>query len=157
GAEGGGGGGGGGGRGWGGGVLCGRWARKVYRGGVRKIASSVDEARPPMTTTAIGARDSAPGSSFSASGSMPKLMVAVVIKIGLSRTRAASASASVLPTPRLRRVLVKSTSRMPVLATRPTAMMRPIIEKMLSVLWVKNRPHSAPAMPSGTPRIRTIG
>ncbi len=70
------------------------------------MARNVEVSRPPMTTTAIGARDSAPGSSLSASGSMPKDMVAVVIKIGRKRTRAASAKDSVLPSPRLRSVLV---------------------------------------------------
>ena len=110
-----------------------------------------------MTTTAIGARDSAPGSSFNASGSMPNVIVAVVIRIGRRRTRAASANASVRGSPRFLSVLVKSTSRMPVLTTRPTAMIRPMTEKMLSVLWVTYRPRSAPTMPRGTPRMSTIG
>src|SRR5919199_4725600 len=43
--------------------LC-RSSSNVYSEGVTRTASSVDDKSPPITTTAIGARDSAPGSSF---------------------------------------------------------------------------------------------
>ena len=46
------------------------------------------------------------GSSLSASGIMPQVIVAVVIRIGLNRTRAASDSAAVRPMPRFLNVLV---------------------------------------------------
>lgn len=39
-------------------------------------------ARPPITATAIGARDSTPAAAPSAIGSMPKIIAKVVISIG---------------------------------------------------------------------------
>ena len=75
----------------------------VVRTGVNRIAATSSSA--PITTMAMGARVSAPGSSLSASGIMPKIIVADVIRIGRKRTRAASWSASVRPKPRSRRVL----------------------------------------------------
>ena len=47
--------------------------------------NTVELAMPPMMTTAIGARDSPPASSFMASGIIAKTIVAVVIKIGRRR------------------------------------------------------------------------
>jgi len=59
-----------------------------------------------MTDTPMGERVSAPSPTPKATGSMPKTMAKVVIRMGLSLTGPASRMASRRLTPRARKVLV---------------------------------------------------
>ena len=76
---------------------------------------------------------------------MPKIIAAVVIMIGRSRVRPAVISAVRRSMPRPRSTLVKSTSRIAFLVTRPISMIRPISDMMLMVSPVST---SMPAMPT---------
>ncbi len=66
----------------------------------------VDVMRPPTTARAIGARNSAPSPSAKNSGSMPKIIAEVVIRIGRSRVRPALISAVRRSIPCARRTFV---------------------------------------------------
>ena len=55
---------------------------------------TVEVRRPPMMTQAMETRDSEPGVMARAMGVMPTIMVMVVMKMGLRRTRPASMTAS---------------------------------------------------------------
>ncbi len=89
----------------------------------------------------MGARCSEPSLSAKASGTMPKIMASVVIRMGRSRTRAASSRAcsrgrpsriwpvsGSLCGPRAR--MAKSTSKMAFLVTSPMSMTTPMMENM---------------------------
>ncbi|MNL30077.1 hypothetical protein D3C87_1517910 [compost metagenome] len=56
--------------------------------------SMVEVKRPPMTTTAMGERNSAPAPMPRAIGSMPSTIAAVVMRIGRIRTWAPRMTAS---------------------------------------------------------------
>ena len=71
-----------------------------------RSVSTVEVSRPQITATAIGVRISAPSPRPSAIGNRPSTVVAVVIKIGRSRTQPAWMMASFSANPRLRSVLV---------------------------------------------------
>ena len=99
---------------------------------------------PPITARAIGARNSAPAPSASASGSMPKIIASVVITIGRSRIAPGVDERLVARScPRSRAWLAKSTSRIAFLVTRPISRMRPI---MLIMLNVSPRERAAPSI-----------
>jgi hypothetical protein len=66
---------------------------------------------PPMIARPIGACSSPPSPRPSASGSMPPIIAAVVIRIGRSRTCPAASSASMSGAPARRDRFAKSTSR----------------------------------------------
>ena len=70
---------------------------------------------------------------------MPKIIAAVVIRIGRRRTCPACSSASCNAAPPRRARLAKSTSRIAFLVTSPISMTKPIIEKMLSVVPVSKQ------------------
>ena len=86
---------------------------------------------PPMIARPIGAWISPPSFSASASGSMPKIIAAVVMMIGRIRTSPACSSASGTDRPARRPWLAKSTSRIAFFVTRPISITRPIIENRL--------------------------
>ena len=70
---------------------------------------------------------------------MPKIIASVVIRIGRSRTWPASRMRLAHALPSRMPWLVKSTSRIAFLVTRPISMMKPMIEKMLSVVLVSSQ------------------
>src|SRR5690606_3816989 len=63
-----------------------RRSRKVYTTGITMRVRNVDVTRPPITATAMGARTSPPEDIASATGIIPPIMAAVVMRIGLRRT-----------------------------------------------------------------------
>ena len=81
---------------------------------------------------------------------MPKIIAAVVMRIGRSRTWPACSSASGIDRPALRPWLAKSTSRIAFFVTRPISMTRPIIEKMFSVEPVTSSASITPISDSGS-------
>jgi hypothetical protein len=81
-------------------------SRMVYTTGTTISVSSVEVMRPPTTARAIGARNSAPSPSAKNSGSMPKIIAVVVIRIGRSRVRPAVTSAARRSRPRRRSTFV---------------------------------------------------
>ncbi len=88
---------------------------------------------PPITATAIGALLSDPAPTPKAAGSIARMMVSDVIRMGRKRIGQASFKDCSMLLPSARRWLVRSTSRMEFLATRPINNTRPIIENMFSV------------------------
>ena len=76
-----------------------------YATGTTIKVSRVEVISPPITHTAIGARVSPPSLIASATGSMPKIIAAVVITIGRSRMMPASISASVERLPSRRELI----------------------------------------------------
>ena len=80
---------------------------------------------------------------------MASTSAAVVIRIGRSRVGPACSSAALRARPRLRSVLVKSTSRMAFFPTRPVNRIMPIMLIMLSVLPVMASRPKAPTTASG--------
>jgi hypothetical protein len=83
---------------------------------------------PPMTAMDSGPDSSTPVPMPSAGTSMAKMIVSDVIRIGRSRRGQASASAWSTPWPSARSWLVRSTSRIEFLATRPISRIRPTME-----------------------------
>ena len=82
---------------------------------------------------------------------MPKIIASVVIRIGRSRTWPASQERLVQRCARrAARWLAKSTSRIAFFVTRPISMMKPMIEKMLSVVPVNSSASSTPISDSGS-------
>ena len=81
----------------------------------------------------MGARISEPSVSAKASGTMPKIIARVVIRIGRSRTLAASSRASLRSMPSSRARIAKSTSKIAFLVTSPISMMTPMTENIDSV------------------------
>ena len=112
--------------------------------------SSSELVRPPITTVPSDRFDAEPGSSASASGSMPAIIETVVITIGRKRSRAACGSPSTLSSPRSTLRIAKSTSRIPFLLTSPTSMTTPMSENRLRLWWVSASAPSAPTAATGT-------
>ena len=61
-----------------------------YTAGTTTSDSSVELMTPPITAMAMGARNSLPSPREMAVGSMPRIMAALVIKMGRSRSGPAS-------------------------------------------------------------------
>ena len=80
---------------------------------------------------------------------MPPIIAAVVIRIGRSRTGPRPATPRPACAPAARG-LAKSTSRMAFLVTSPISMMKPIIEKMLSVVPVSSSARNTPMSENGS-------
>ena len=115
----------------------------------------------------MGARCSAPSVSAKASGTMPKIIASVVIKIGRRRTLAASSRASLRSMPCIQRPsasshgarmrIAKSTSKMAFLVTRPISMTTPIRENIDSVERNSSSASTTPIRVSGSEVIRAKG
>ena len=86
---------------------------------------SVPIAMPAAMTRPIEKRALAPAPDAMISGTTPKTMAAVVIRIGRSRTRAASMIASCFGIPASRCWLANCTIRMPCLVMSPISVIRP--------------------------------
>ena len=95
---------------------------------------------PPITAWPMGARCSEPSLRAKASGTMPKIMASVVIRMGRNRTRAAISRASWRDMPATgwpsspvwssRARMAKSTNKMAFLVTSPISMMTPMMENI---------------------------
>jgi len=121
---------------------------------------------PPITACPIGARCSEPSDSAKASGTMPKTIASVVIRIGRRRTRAACNSASsraiggvswpmaCVPS---RERIAKSTSRMAFLVTSPISITMPMMLNMLSVERNASSASTTPINVSGSELISASG
>jgi hypothetical protein len=83
-----------------------RSSNSEYATGTTTSVRNSDSVWPPMTTTAMVRRSSAPGPVPSASGSIPPTRASVVIKIGRSRSRFASRMATPRAWPCRRRLSV---------------------------------------------------
>ena len=105
----------------------------------------------------MGARCSLPSVIAKASGTMPKIMARVVIRMGRRRTRAASSSAAPRSMPSSRARLAKSTSKMAFLVTSPMSMITPMMENMLSVLRHITSAPTTPMSVSGSEAISATG
>ena len=93
----------------------------------------------------------------SASGSMPKIIAAVVMTIGRSRIRPASRIAVRRSLPSPRAWFTKSISRMPFFVTRPMSMMMPIMDMTLIVPLVHHRASDTPSSESGSENMMANG
>ena len=125
--------------------------------GTTTSVRSVEVMTPPMIARPMGACCSAPSPRPSASGSMPKIIAVVVMRIGRSRIWPAASSASSRLMPRRCPWFAKSTSNIAFLVTRPIRKTRPIIEKMLSVVPVKRSASITPTIESGSDAIMASG
>ena len=76
----------------------------------------------------VGGRPPAPAPRGGASGSAPRTIAPVVIRIGRRRRVAASATAAAASRPLARSWLANSTINMPCLVIRPISITRPICE-----------------------------
>ena len=99
---------------------------RLNEAGTSTSVSRVESSRPPITTTAIGARQLASPSRLSAVGTMPATIAIVVITIGWARLWPASMIASFFGTPFAISSIVKSSSRIEFLATMPNSIRMPI-------------------------------
>jgi hypothetical protein len=112
---------------------------------------------PPITAWPMGARCSEPSVSAKASGTMPKTIASVVIRIGRSRTRAACSRACVRSMPASRDRMAKSTSRMAFFVTSPISMTMPMMENMFSVEPKNSSASTTPISVSGSELISASG
>ena len=110
-----------------------------------------------MTVTARGARSSAPSPSPIAIGSSPRMVVAVVIRIGRMRRRPASTRASSRDIPSERSMFTASIRTMAFLTTIPASITAPIIPTTLTEWPVSTSARTAPMIPSGTVNMTTNG
>ena len=106
--------------------------------------------KPPMTTTASGARRSDPRPSPSAIGVNPSTVVTVVMMMGRRRTLPASSIASRRARPCRRIRLMKSTLTIASFTTMPTRITMPIRLIVLRPAPVSHRAPAAPTVDSGT-------
>ncbi len=125
-------------------------SRSEYTTGTTTRVSRVEVISPPITARAIGARISPPDPTPSASGSMPKIIAAVVMMMGRRRVRPAWMMAARRSRPRPRSTFVKSTSRMAFFVTRPISMMRPMSDMMLTVSPVRSSIVAIPTIERGS-------
>jgi hypothetical protein len=119
--------------------------------------SRVEVITPPMIARPIGACCSAPSPRPSASGSMPNVIAAVVIRIGRRRTWPAASRASLRLMPLRWPWFAKSTSRIAFFVTSPIRNTRPIIEKMFSVVPVSTSASMTPTIDSGSETMIATG
>ena len=112
---------------------------------------------PPMIARPIGACCSPPSPKPNASGSMPPIIAAVVIKIGRRRTCPASSNDASSAPPARRERFAKSTSRIAFFVTRPISMMKPMIEKILSVVPVTRSARKTPISENGSDAMIATG
>jgi hypothetical protein len=105
-----------------------RSSNNEYATGTTTSVRKSDSVWPPMTTTAIVRRSSAPGPVPSASGNIPPTSASVVIRIGRSRSRLASRMAMSRSCPWRRRLSVWSICRIAFLATTPKSTSMPSAE-----------------------------
>ena len=112
---------------------------------------------PPTTATPMAIRPCAPSPEAIVSGSRPRMVEALVIRIGRRRCSEACSMASRLFSPASCFWLANSPIRIPFLATRPISMMMPIWLNMFIVCPLAAMNTSAPAMASGTVSMMTSG
>ena len=96
------------------------------------MSSSVRKApvtRPPTKVSAIGCIISAPFPGKKAIGTIPRIVVRVVIRIGLRRVLATVRQAVLTLVFLLTSWLIESTMTIPLLTTTPIRAMIPTIEK----------------------------
>ena len=106
---------------------------------------------PPMTATAIGARNSLPSPRESAVGSMPRIIAALVIRIGRSRSGPASRIAWSGDSPCSRtRTIARSRRRIAFFVTSPMSRMIPIIDPIEIVCCARKSATMAPTSASGS-------
>ena len=125
--------------------------------GTTTSVSSVEVMTPPMIARPIGACVSPLSPKPSASGNMPKIIAAVVIRMGRRRTCPAVSSASCSDAPLRRERLAKSTSRIAFLVTKPISITKPIIDRMLSVVLVNSSASSTPISVNGSEAMIATG
>ena len=94
---------------------------------------------PPITAIANGCCICAPGPKPSANGRRPKLVVRLVIRIGLKRTRPAVTKASCSGIPCSRNWPIYSMRMIPFFTSKPTTMIAPINDDTLSGVPVIQR------------------
>ncbi len=112
-------------------------SKTEYATGVTSRVRSSESVCPPMTTTAIVRRSSAPGPVPSASGSMPPTSASVVIRIGRRRSRLPCMIASWRGMPFARRLFMWSICRIEFFLTTPKSTSSPSAENRFSVLPVR--------------------
>ena len=116
-------------------TLCGEdvcLANSAYRAGTINRVSTADMVTPNTMTIPIGCLDSQPAPLPSSNGNAPKVVAALVIRMGRNRTVAASTTASVISMPRSRSWLANSTINTPFFAERPMSRIDPIWLKTLT-------------------------
>ena len=93
----------------------------------------------------------------SASGNMPAIIAAVVMRMGRRRVCPASTMASLRAMPSRVRRWTKSTSRMEFFVTNPISMMMPMIENRFSVLPHSNNARNTPTSDRGSAVMMVMG
>ena len=97
----------------------------MYIAGTTNSVNSVPIDRPVKITSPIAWRPAAPAPEAITSGTTPRTIAAVVIRIGRSRTPAASSIASRLVLPATCSWFANWTIRMPCLLMSPISVTRP--------------------------------
>src|SRR2546430_12357191 len=122
--------------------------RMLYSTGTTTRGKHVATSSPPDTARASGAFCSPPSPRPNAIGSIPMIMASAVMQTGRSRTEPALRAASKAESPARRWSSAKVMSRTLFAVATPKAMMLPINDGTLNVVWVTNSihtmPHSAP-------------
>ena len=121
------------------------------------MVSRVDTNIPPTTAVPIAIRWLQPSPEAKASGINPRMVEALVIRIGRRRCNAASLMAVILSSPVSCFRLANSTIRIPFLATSPISIIMPIWLKMFIVIPPKYMNTNAPAIARGTVSIMISG
>ena len=99
---------------------------KLYIAGTINRVRNVETIMPPTTAIPIAIRPCAPSPEAYTSGTNPKIVEILVIRIGRRRCVEAERIASAMLSPASWRWLANSTIKIPFFATRPISMMIPI-------------------------------
>src|SRR5581483_7981536 len=118
--------------------------------GSTKSVATVAAARPPTTARPSGAVASAPSPMASAIGIIPAIIAALVISTGRIRARAAAMEAETASAPRRRAASANVTRRIAFATATPIAMMPPMNDWTLSVVFVAASISATPASTAGT-------
>ena len=119
--------------------------------------SSMLVIRPPMTAIASGCCICAPGPSPIASGTRPRMVQRLVIRIGRNRVRPALSKASWSGIPWSRNWPMYSIKMIPFFTSRPISRMAPMNDETFSGVPVTQRAKSALASDTGWARKMRIG
>ena len=122
---------------------------RVNAAGTITSVNAVEVMRPPITATAIGARNEASPWIPIATGNMPATIATVVITIGRARLWPASRSAVIRSLPARISSIAKSTSRIEFLATMPISIRKPMTTGSDNGKPTSNSATAAPPMDKG--------
>ena len=118
--------------------------------GMTKSVSTVEVARPPITTVAKGGHTSFSRPVSMASGHSAAMVVADVISTGRVRSRTDARAAAPADQPPRTRCWMRSTSRMAGLTVRPSSSKAPAPAYTVNGVPVRSSVHTAPISVSGS-------